>query len=118
MDEPIQFLELELADGVSDDVRRELPSGKFLIYVTLGFETGSVSSSIDVYVALERLSKPVIHMKLVGGWIWYPPVASHKDDPVWVGRIRIPDDTYLRLEGTNETGLTKTVRCEYVLEEA
>ncbi len=119
LSEPIQFLELTLADGVTGSITRELPPGRFLTYLTLGFETGSVSSSIDAYVALETLSKPVIHMKLLGGWIWYPPVASHKDDPVWIGRIRIPDiRTDLRLEGTNETGLTKTIRCEYVLEEA
>ncbi len=118
LSEPIEFLELELTDGTTANVTRELPPGKFLVYVTLGFETGSISNSIDAYVALQTFSTPVIHMKLVGGWIWYPPVASHKDDPVWIGRIRIPDvRTDLRLEGTNETGLTKTIRCEYVLEE-
>ncbi len=117
--EPIQFLELELTDGATANVTRELPGGQFLVYVTLGFETGSISHGIDAYVALETLSKPVIHMKLVGGWIWYPPIASHKDDPVWIGRIRIPDRrTDLRLEGTNEPGLTKTIRTEYILEEA
>ncbi len=119
LSEPIEFLELVLADGVTDDVTRELPPGRFLIYVTLGFETGSISHAIDAYVALQTFSKPVIHMKLVGGWIRYPPVASHKDDLVWIGRIKIPDvRTDLRLEGTNETGLTKTIRCEYILEGA
>ncbi len=119
MVEPIQFLELELTDGTTANVTRELPPGRFLVYLTLGFETGSISSAIDAYVALEIHSKPVIHMKLVGGWIRYPPVASHKDDLVWIGRIRIPDiRTDLRLEGTNETGLTKTICCEYILEEA
>ncbi len=115
--DPIQFLELELADGITDSVTRELPSGKYLIYATLGFETGSISYAIDAYVALQTFSTPVIYMNLVGGWIRYPPVASHKDDPVWIGRIRIPDvRTDLRLEGTNETGLIKTIRCEYILE--
>ncbi len=119
MTEPIQFLELELADGVTDDVTRELPPGRFLVYVTLGFETGSIAHSIDAYVSLQTFTTPPIHMKLVGGWIWYTPAASHKDDLVWIGRIRIPDvRTDLRLEGTNETGLTKTIRCEYILEEA
>ncbi len=115
---PIQFLEIELTDGLTDSVTRELPPGRFLTYVTLGFETGSISSAIDAFVSLQTFSTPVIHMKIVGGWIWYPPTASHKDDPVWIGRIEIPDvRTDLRLEGTNETGLTKTIRCEYILEE-
>ncbi len=118
LSEPIQFLELELADGVTANVMRELLHGRFLVYVTLGFGVGSVSSAIDAYVALQTSSTPAIHMNLVGGWIWHPPTASHKDDPVWIGRIRIPDvRTDLRLEGTNETGLTKTIRCEYILEE-
>ncbi len=119
LSEPIQFLELELTTGTTANITRELPPGRFLTYLTLGFETGSISSSIDAFVALQTFSTPVIHMKLIGGWIWYPPVASHKDDIVWIGRIRIPDvRTDLRLEGTNETGLTKTIRCEYILEEA
>ncbi len=118
MGEQIEFLELELTDGMTANVTRELPPGRFLIYVTLGFETGSISNSIDAFVALQTFSTPVIHMKLVGGWIRYPPVASRKDDLVWIGRIRIPDvRTDIRLEGTNETSLTKTIRCEYVLEE-
>lgn len=114
----IEFLELELPDDTSDDVLRELPAGEVLTYLTLGFETGSVSSSIMAYVALQRTVRPVIHMKLVGGWIWYPPVAAHAEDLVWAGRIIIPAETFLRLRGTNVTGLTKTIRVEYIMEKA
>lgn len=113
----IDFLELELADEATDSEQRELPSGHFLVYATLGFETGSISSSIDASLDLLIEVVPPIHLNLMGGWIWYPTVAPHADDPVWMGRIRIPPNTFLRLGGTNLTGLTKTIRTEYLMEE-
>ncbi len=117
-DAAIEFLELELVDDASINAKRELPSGEFLVYATLGFETGSISSSIHASLELLIESTPLIHLNLIGGWIWFPTAASHADDPVWIGRIRLPPDTFLLLGGTNRTGLTKTIRAEYILEES
>lgn len=112
----IDFLELDLVDGASTSVKRELARGGVLVYATLGFETGSISSSINASLDLLIEVAPEIHLNLMGGWIWYPTEAPHVDDPVWMGRIQIPRETYLRLGGTNRTGLTKTIRVEYMME--
>ncbi len=113
----IDFLELELANGVTDDEKRELPFGGVLVYATVGFETGTINDSINVSLVLLLEATPPVHLKLIGGWIWYPTVASHADDLVWAGRIKIPRNTFLRLGGTNLTGAVSTIRVEYLMED-
>ncbi len=109
----LDFIELVLADDTEDTIFHELTAGRILTHVTIGYETGSVSSSIFAFAALMVGS---IEMKLVGGWIWYPPVSEHADDPVWDGRIEIPPNARIRFQGTNLTGLTKTIRCSFSTE--
>ncbi len=113
-----KFVELTLTDGQEDEVfalPKEFVSGRVLTHITLGFETGSISSSIFASAMLEVGST---HVNLVGGWIWYPPVTVHADDLTWDGRMTIPASARLRFRGTNLTGLTKTIRCSYVTEDA
>ncbi len=111
----LEFIELTLPDETEGEVFQEIAAGRILTHITLGYETGSISSNIFASVVLVVGST---HMKLVGGWIWYPPVSSHADDPTWDGRIEIPPKARLRVRGTNVTGLTKTIRCSYTTEAA
>ncbi len=109
----LDFLELTLADDTEDVAFHTLTPGRILTHVTIGYETGSVSSNIFAFAALQVGS---IEMPLVGGWIWYPPVSEHADDPTWSGRIEIPPKARIRFQGTNQTGLTKTIRCAFTTE--
>ncbi len=111
----LEFLELTLADETQDEVFQEIAFGRILTHITIGYETGSISPSI---FASAMLVVGSTHMNLVGAWIWYPPVTSHADDPTWEGRITIPPRARIRFQGTNLTGLTKTIRCSYTTEAA
>lgn len=109
----LEFVELTLADGTEAEVFHEIAPGRILTHVVIGYETGSISSSIFASAVLVVGST---HMKLVGGWIWYPTATAHADDPTWDGRIEIPPKARIRFRGTNETGLTKTIRCSFTTE--
>lgn len=110
---------LGVGDGATAVVEIQLPKGRYLTLVSLQYDSVGNSPPVRAFAGLQWRG---FHQSLVSGWVRSASIPTHDRDPLWTGRLRIPDgvpdDVILRFAAANNTGAAQQIFVFIVLEDA
>lgn len=101
---------LNVANGGTAVVDIQLPKGKYLTLVSLQYDSAGNSPPVRLFAGVQWRG---FHQTLVSGWVRSQSIPTHNRDPLWTGRLRIPDnvagDVTLRFVAANNTGAAQEI---------